>query len=179
MPQTRRARVGGPGLAAPRGDPPRPWPSGGAWQAGCEEGLWGLWGLIWGPLGHPVRALFQLVLAKQAVEDSQRALGVLVHDVCVSGESRAVVRSRRQRSGQICPGLPRTEGFPGTRTLRAKPGITPGKPGQLVKRALSPRTRHRALPLSPSRHPLGGPPVQHLLQTSALWTVHPQGPYSL
>lgn len=60
--------------------------------------------------------------------------------------SRCLRVGREQGSGQTQegvtnrPSLPWTKGFPGTRTLRAKPGRTPGKPGQLVKQALSSRT---------------------------------------
>lgn len=84
--------------------------------------------------------------------------------------SRCLWVGREQGSGQTQegvtnrPSLPWTEGFPGTRTLRAKPGRTPGKPGQLVKQALRPRTHRRALPMPPPQHALGRPETQHLLR---------------
>lgn len=153
-----------------------PGPSSWAWQAGREDQLWGAVMIILGTSGAPRPTCPSAC----ACETGCRGSAACSWHPC----SRCLRVGGEQGSGQTQegetnrPSLPWTEGFPGTPTLRAKPGRTPGKAGQLVKQALSSRTHHRALPMPPPRHPLGGPATQHLLQALALWTVHPQGPWS-
>lgn len=59
----RQMEAGGGGGGLPPGGCPGPRP------------------LLWGGVGCPVRVSLQLVLAEQAVEDPQCALGIFVHDV--------------------------------------------------------------------------------------------------
>lgn len=95
-------------------------PSSWAPKAGSEKLRLGQWRLIRGPTGLPVRVCFQLVLAEQAVEDPQRALGVLVHNVCGQRDSGAASQAHAGRGRP--PSLPGTEGFPRTRGCGANVG---------------------------------------------------------